>query len=142
MEKGCQKGSPEAPTGGELLPTGTPPPTAPVSSCPSGHLCGYSGTSTPPIGGPGPGPGPVFYLSSPYTHHSYWQVFYLSSPYTHHSYWPVFYLSSLYTHHSTIPKNGRVVFLGKIKMRVACKRPHQKRDNPFKSDPGRLKTKK
>ena len=63
-----------------------------------------------PIGGPGPGPGPVFYLSSPYTHHSYWQVFYLSSPYTHHSYWPVFYLSSLYTHHSTIPKNGRVMF--------------------------------
>ena len=69
MEKGCQKGSPEAPTGGQLLPT-DPPPTAPVSSCPSGHLCGYSGTSTPPIGGPGPGPGPVFYLSS-YTHHSY-----------------------------------------------------------------------
>ena len=65
------------------------------------------------------GPGPVFYLSSPYTHHSYWQVFYLSSPYTHHSYWPVFYLPSLYTHHSTIPKNGRVVFLAKIK-KICC----------------------
>ena len=63
-----------------------------------------------PIGGPGPGPGPVFYLSSPYTHHSYWQVF---------------YLSSLYTHHSTIPKNGRVVFLGKIKEYVACKQPNK-----------------
>ena len=85
-----------------------------------------------PIGGPGPGPGPAFYLSSPYTHHSYWQVFYLSSPYTHHSYWQVFYFSSLYSHQSTIPKNSRVVFLGKIKEYVACKQPDKEDKIPSK----------